>query len=158
MIDYLLIFYLFQYKHQLLQHIEYVHATEKIFKCTQCDYAHASQHGLNGHIKYNHPTENDLKVCHICGYKNPSQHNVNKHIQSVHEGQRNHPCNICGHRFVSKHRMEVHVRSIHLGRDLFRNGWNTRIAPILMGGETEKNHLSPTKIKYILTTYLKMLS
>ena len=143
----------------MLQHIEYVHATEKIFKCDQCDYAHASQHGLNGHKKYNHPTENDLKVCHICGYKNPSQHNVNKHIQSVHEGQRNHPCNICGHRFVSKHRMEVHVRSIHLGKDLFRNGRNTQIAPILMGGETEKKpHLSPTKIKSILATYLKMLS
>ncbi len=32
----------------MVQHIEYVHATEKIFKCDQCDYAHASQHGLNG--------------------------------------------------------------------------------------------------------------
>ena len=134
----------------MLQHIEYVHATEKLFKCDQCDYAHASQRGLSSHKKYNHPTENDLKVCHICGYKNPSQHNVNKHIQQVHEGQRNHPCNICGHRFVTKHRMEVHVRSIHLGKDLFRNGRNTQIAPILMWGGTENNNTYLPQKLYIL--------
>merc|ERR1719225_1061026 len=61
-----------QYFKMLKQHIKYKHESNKPWKCHQCDYSHALRSGLKAHIRYSHPVEKDMKVCHICGFTSAS--------------------------------------------------------------------------------------
>ena len=78
--DILFHYLLLQYYKCLEQHILYKHETNKPWKCDQCDYAHASKYGLQEHKRYKHPSENDMKVCHICSFSSPCKSTINKHI------------------------------------------------------------------------------
>ena len=96
------------------QHILYKHATNKPWKCDQCEYAHASKHGLASHIKHSHGSESNTHVCHICGYRAKSKSRVNEHFRVVHEKIK-FKCNVCEKEYTGKNKLKLHVKIAHLG-------------------------------------------
>ena len=107
-------------KSHLDKHVDYNHETNKLWKCDICDYSHASKYGLQGHKKQVHPSDNDMKVCHLCGYSSPNTSNVKAHIATVHEKIRPHSCEVCEKQFFQKAKLERHVRAVHLGEKNFK--------------------------------------
>ena len=102
----------------------YKHETNKPWKCDQCDFTHALEHGLKQHKKHSHPEESKLHVCHVCGYKTPGFSNLKEHIEVKHENVKPFPCNVCDARFYRKTRLEQHVKgkfSYHLNLQYFHD-------------------------------------
>ena len=109
-----------QYFKMLEQHIKYKHESNKPWKCDQCDYSHALRSGLKAHIRYSHPVEKDLKVCHICGFTSASASIVKIHIQGKHEKKRRFSCRQCDLKFLTNSSMKKHIRGQHLNEKNYK--------------------------------------
>ena len=97
------------------QHIMYKHATEKPFKCTKCDFAHALKKGLDMHMRTTHAEKSTLKICHICSYKTYTNQALRQHIEVVHEKIKNISCSQegCDLKFHRKSTMVNHFMLKH---------------------------------------------
>ena len=102
--------HLFQYFKFLSQHILFKHEEYKPFKCEECDYSHASKHGLWLHFASHHRKESELPVCHLCGQKFKSNFNLRVHVESVHENKKNYSCDQCGAEFYFKRKFKWHMK------------------------------------------------
>ena len=86
------------------------HEEYKPFKCEECDYSHASKHGLWLHFASHHRKESELPVCHLCGQKFKSNFNLRVHVESVHENKKNYSCDQCGAEFYFKRKFKWHMK------------------------------------------------
>ena len=101
-----------QYFRLLDQHISYKHATNKPWKCDECDFAHAAKYGLTGHKAAVHPKMSDLKLCHICDYKAVTNQNLKNHIEAIHEKNKIYPCKYCNEVKTSKNSLRGHITGL----------------------------------------------
>ena len=100
---------------RLQQHILYKHSTEKPFKCQKCDFAHALEKGLKGHMRTVHPKKSALKICHICSFKAVTNQQLRIHVESKHDKIKNIECphEGCDLKFCSKFSMKNHFKNLH---------------------------------------------
>ena len=93
----------------------YKHSTEKPFKCQKCDYAHALEKGLKGHMRTVHPEKSALKICHLCSFKAVTNQQLRIHVESKHDKIKNIECPHvgCDLKFCSKFSMKNHFKNLH---------------------------------------------
>jgi len=109
-----------EYFARLEQHINYIHTSEKPWKCEQCAFAHSTKTGLKAHVRSCHNQESNNHICHLCGYKTYANSVLKVHIESKHEKKKRFFCTHCDAAFYYKRKLEEHIPRVHTGEDTFK--------------------------------------
>ncbi|XP_029385788.1 zinc finger protein 142 isoform X2 [Echeneis naucrates] len=93
------------------QHVELLHANEKIHRCSQCSYVTSHKRGLRRHMLM-HSGEKPHK-CSLCDFRCRDESYLSKHMLT-HSDNKNFMCAECGYVTKWKHYLNVHMRK-HAG-------------------------------------------
>ena len=92
----------------LNHHLKQVHGSEKLVKCSKCDFIGKTRYDVETHHKIDH-SESSLK-CDLCNQQFQNKQELKKHTVDNHCGNRPFVCTVCSHRSKSQSKLNVHMR------------------------------------------------
>lgn len=86
---------------------------ERIFKCTECDFAAKTQRTLDSHTLNIHGEVENRFVCELCAKSFKYKITYDCHMRRQHMGEKPFQCFICGKAYYTSGNLNTHVKHAH---------------------------------------------